>query len=81
MTQQQPDNYKVSQNVNSASGNVKQIGRDNSSNIFISVFWISILALGGLAWALSVGVNNHGQNPRSGVQQSPPTSAPIKNQK
>ncbi|KAB8332528.1 hypothetical protein SD80_018210 [Scytonema tolypothrichoides VB-61278] len=71
MTQQQPDNYQATQNANNANGNVEMVGRDKSSstNIFIPLFFISILALGGLAWALTVGVNNHGQNPQSGQQQ------------
>lgn len=69
---QQPNHDRVHQNAKNSNGNITQVGRDykNTSNIFIPVFLIGILALGGLAWALTVGVNNHGQNPQSGQQKS-----------
>lgn len=63
---------------------VTQVGRDytnNSTNtnknsfyLFISLF--IVLALGGLAWALVLGVNNNGQNPQS-EQQSQPNQLPT----
>ncbi|MDZ8034197.1 hypothetical protein [Nostoc sp. DedSLP04] len=71
---QQPDKTdqnKVTQSANNAAGNVTQVARDyqNTNYIFISFLLFGILALGGLAWAFTVGVNNNGQNPQTGQQQ------------
>jgi hypothetical protein len=51
-------------------GNIKQAGRDiteknGNQNFFIGIFFVVILAFGGLAWALTVGINHGGQTPQT----------------
>jgi hypothetical protein len=86
MSHQQSDSNIVNQSMTGVNGDAKQVGNNeindtdtntNSNNIFVPIFLISILALGGLAWALVVGVNKNGQNPQS-TQQLQPTSLPTK---
>ncbi|MDZ8069653.1 MAG: hypothetical protein RMY64_29275 [Nostoc sp. DedQUE08] len=71
---QQPsktDQNEVTQTANNAGGNVTQVGRDyqNTNYIFISFLLFGVLALGGLAWASTLGINNNGQNPQTDQQQ------------
>ncbi|NJN90888.1 MAG: hypothetical protein HC878_11280 [Leptolyngbyaceae cyanobacterium SL_5_14] len=42
----------------------KQVGgnnRETNHNIFIGIFFLIVIALGGLAWALTIGLNQGGQ--------------------
>lgn len=75
---QQPLPENTSQSANNASGNVTQVGGNYSNtmnvNLFISLFFISILALGGLAWMLNIGFIGTTENTETGQQQSQPTS-------
>lgn len=51
-------------------GNLKQVAGDNhettttNANIFVGIFFVLILALGGIVWALTVGLNQGGQTPQ-----------------
>ncbi|MEM9485214.1 MAG: hypothetical protein AAGA83_16175 [Cyanobacteria bacterium P01_F01_bin.116] len=51
----------IEQNANNIGKNALQVGGDYTQttsinlNLLISVFFISVLALGGLAWAINVG--------------------------
>jgi hypothetical protein len=50
----------------------KIIGGDNSEkngNWFVGIFFFAILALGGLAWAFTIGQNQGGQTPRAEHKQ------------
>jgi hypothetical protein len=61
------DYEKPSQQISFAGGDSKQVGRDNyesNQNLVISVFFLSVLALGGLAWAFTFGVNQSKQAPK-----------------
>lgn len=51
-------------------GHIKQAGRDirennGNHNFFIGIFFVVILAFGGLAWALTAGINHGGQTPQT----------------
>lgn len=54
-----------------ARGNVKQVAGDNhettttNANIFIGIFIVLAIALGGLAWAFTAGLNQGGQAPQT----------------
>lgn len=69
MMPEQPPN-PPQQSANNVRKNSTQVGRDliqgsgNSTtlNLVISVFVISVTALGGLAWAINVGVNPFGNS-------------------
>jgi hypothetical protein len=80
MTQQKPEDHGYKADLRAKAGrNANLTGRDNinNTNIYIPLFIIGIVALGGLAWALTVGLNNHGQNPQSGQPQlQQPQSTP-----
>ena len=58
-----------------SGGNSTQAGRDinevNTTNthVFIGIFLIVILALGGLAWAVTVGFNQGGQNSENNQEE------------
>lgn len=81
MAQQQPNDDKVRQDATNVGGNATQVGRDSTNrssvNFVIPLFFISILALGGLAWALAVGLNQGGQTPQS-IPTSQPTNPSTK---
>jgi hypothetical protein len=57
-----------------------QVGRDYTSttnvSIWISFFVISILALGGLAWALNAGLINNPQNTQESQPNPSLTTSP-----
>lgn len=67
MSDQQP---RSTRQVIKAGKNATQVGRDYipshsfNINILISLFFISVFALGGLAWAINLGINPVG-NPQS----------------
>jgi hypothetical protein len=74
MTGNSPDE-KQSQKAKAGRDSI-QVGRDysNTTNIslWISFFVIAVFALGGLAWALNIGLIRNPQN----IQQSQPNSTP-----
>jgi|688.fasta_scaffold438008_3 hypothetical protein len=51
-------------------GNLKQVAGDNhettttNANIFVGIFFVLVLALGGIAWAVTIGLNHGGQTPQ-----------------
>lgn len=55
------DSSQIRQTAKNVGKNAVQVGRDYAQttsinlNLLISVFFISVLALGGLAWAINVG--------------------------
>lgn len=61
------DSKSINQSVH-ASGDVNQVAGDSiqttsiNLNLLISVFFISVVALGGLAWALNLVGNGDGGN-------------------
>ena len=59
-------NQSPSQKANNKGGNVTQVGRDytntTSVNFFMSFFIIGVLALGGLAWAINMGLIGGSEN-------------------
>lgn len=67
------ENRQIAHNV---GGNAMQVSGNYSNqqtlsfNLMISVFFISIFALGGIAWALNVGLNPIG-NPQQTDQSLP----------
>ena len=68
------DTQQTAQNVGKNSTQVA--GNYNSQqtlnlNLVISVFFISILSLGGIAWALNVGLNPKGDSTQNGQSPSP----------
>ena len=75
---EQTSNHSPSQKASNQRGNVTQVGRDytNTTNLsFVASFFIiGVLALGGLAWALNVGLNQNPSNPILKPQQSSSTS-------
>jgi|GEM_PF-6595284 len=55
--------------------NIKQVGGNNketNGNIFIGIFFVIILALGGLAFALTIGFNQGGQTPKTEQKSQTP---------
>lgn len=61
------DYQKPSKQISFAGRDSKIVGRDNTEsnqNLVISVFLLSVLALGGLAWAFTFGVNQSKQAPK-----------------
>ncbi|MEL6779719.1 MAG: hypothetical protein AAFO06_20970 [Cyanobacteria bacterium J06597_16] len=63
---------KAGKNALQVGGNYTQSSSFNI-NILISIFFISVLALGGLAWAINLGMNKGGNSQSSTGQ--PPTGA------
>ncbi|MEO1393329.1 MAG: hypothetical protein AAFV90_10490 [Cyanobacteria bacterium J06634_5] len=67
------------QKIEKAGNNALQVGGNYTQsssfniNILISIFFISVLALGGLAWAINLGMNKGGNSQSSTGQ--PPTGA------
>ena len=63
---EQTSNQSLSQKASNQGGNLTQAGRDykntTSVNLFMSFFIIGVLALGGLAWALNVGLIGGSEN-------------------
>ena len=63
---EQTFNQSPSQKASNQGGNVTQVGRDytntTSTNFFMSFFIIGVLALGGLAWAINVGLFGDSKN-------------------
>ena len=55
------DSSQIRQTANNVGKNALQVGGDYTQttsinlNLLISVFFISVLAMGGLAWAINVG--------------------------
>ncbi len=82
MSEQQPNPPK--QSAKNVRGNSVQVGRDFSQDsgnsttisVFISVFVISVLALGGLAWAINVGPNASGNGELIEGANSSETNSP-----
>ena len=73
---EQKFNHSPSQKASNQRGNVTQVGRDytntTSVNFLISFFIIGILALGGLAGAILIGLNPS-SNPTSKQEKSSST--------
>lgn len=63
MSQTPPD-----QNANNVGNNATQVGHDYISNTSVSInlvfiiFFICVLAMGGLAWAINAGINPVGHS-------------------
>jgi hypothetical protein len=61
-----PEKYTVNQKAQNIGGNVTQTGRDfkgpTNFNLLTPVFFISLLAFGGLAWTINVGLNKGSSN-------------------
>jgi hypothetical protein len=72
MTSPQPDN-KQSQKVK-AGRDGAIVGRDSihttNINLWVSFFLIGVVALGGLAWAINVGLIGKSGNPNQAPQPS-----------
>jgi len=61
------DKDKTVQQVAVSGRDSKQVGGNNNEtnrNLFVGVFFFIVLALGGVAWAFTAGVNQGGQAPQ-----------------
>jgi hypothetical protein len=61
------ENRSIKQTAKSG-GNITQAGRDitqGNVNIVIGIFFVVVLALAGIAWAVNVGLNQGGQTPQT----------------
>lgn len=76
MNQNQPEHKRISQKAKN-SENVTQVAGNYTKTINIWLFIIGIFALGGLAWAFVVGLNEGGQNPKT-EQEKPTVTTPGK---
>ncbi|MHC5762684.1 hypothetical protein [Nostoc sp.] len=70
--------FKVNQKA-SNSRNVTLVGGNysNTVNINILLLLIGVIALGGLAWALVIGLNEGGQSPQSGQEKQILNTSPT----
>jgi phosphotransferase system glucose/maltose/N-acetylglucosamine-specific IIC component len=75
---EQDDTKNVNQTVGYSKGNVSQnagnISNNTNINLLIPLFFVSILALGGIAWAVVLGLNPTTTNQQIPQQEQQPTN-------